>query len=134
MTARYLIDTSAVSRIQQRKAAAVWTRAVESGAIALCDPVELEVLRWVPGGAQRRVMQRLLREKFVWLPVPDNAWERARALQDDLGDRGQHNGASVVDLVVAVTAIRHRVAVLHDDNDYEVISRFMGLPVQRVTA
>jgi predicted nucleic acid-binding protein len=79
-------------------------------------------------------MQRLLQEQFSWLSVPDDAWQRARALQDELGDRGIHNGASLVDLVVAVTATRHRVIVLHDDADYEVISRFTGLPVQRVTA
>jgi predicted nucleic acid-binding protein len=133
MTTRYLADTSAISRLQRQKTAARWTRAVTHGVIAVCDPVELEVLRWIPGGADRRAMKRVLAESYSWLPVPDDAWQRARALQDELGDRGQHNSASVVDLVVAVTAIRHQVAVLHDDADYEVISRFTGLPVQRVT-
>jgi predicted nucleic acid-binding protein len=133
VTAKYLADTSAIARLQQRKAAARWTRAVTGGAIAICDPVELEVLRWVPGGAQRRAMQRTLARSYSWLPVPDDAWQRAKELQDQLGDSGQHNGASPVDLLVAVTAARHDVRVLHDDADYEVISRFTGLRVQRVT-
>jgi hypothetical protein len=33
---------------------------------------------------------------------------------------------------VAVTAKRHRLAVLHDDLDYEVISRIVGLETIRV--
>ncbi|MFY1689365.1 hypothetical protein [Plantactinospora sp. WMMB782] len=44
----------------------------------------------------------------------------------------QHNGASVVDLVVSVTAVRNRLTVLHDDRDYEVIARLARVPVQRV--
>lgn len=133
MTVRFLADTSAIARLQQGKAAPRWKRAVTAGSIAICDPVELEVLRWVPGGAKRREMQRLLRQSYPWCPVPDDAWRRAHDIQDQLGDRGQHNGASVVDLLVAVIAARHRLAVLHDYPDYEVISRVTGLPAQRVT-
>jgi hypothetical protein len=77
-------------------------------------------------------MQQLLRTSYPWAPVPDDAWQRARELQDKLGDLSQHNGASVVDLLVAVTAARGRLTVLHDDRDYEVISRVAGVPVQRV--
>lgn len=132
MSLRFLADTSAIARLQQRKASPQWQRAVSVGIVAICDPVELEVLRWVAGGAPRRRMQQLLRTSYPWLPVPDDAWLRARAMQDLLGDRSQHNGASVVDLLVAVTAVRNRLAVLHDDRDYAVISRVVGVPVQKV--
>ncbi|MBX6722154.1 MAG: PIN domain nuclease [Dactylosporangium sp.] len=133
MTIRYLADTSAIGRLQQGKAATRWKRAVTAGMIAICDPVELEILRWVPGGARRRSMQRVLRQSYPWCSVPDDVWRRAIELQDQLGDHGLHNGASVVDLLVAATAERHRLTVLHDDADYEVISRVTGLPVQRIT-
>jgi len=53
-------------------------------------------------------------------------------VQDQLADTSLHVGASIVDLVVAVTARHHRLAVLHDDADYETMSRVTGLPVQRV--
>lgn len=132
MNLRFLGDTSAIARIQQRKAGPRWQRAVSVGIVGICDPVELEVLRWVAGGAPRRRMQQLLRTSYPWLPVPDDAWQRARVMQDLLGDRGQHNGASVVDLLVAVTAARNRLTVLHDDRDYSVISRLAGVAVQRV--
>lgn len=132
MTVRYLADTSAIARLQTRKASRHWQRAVSAGIVAICDPVELEVLRWVAGGAARRAMQQLLRTSYSWIPVPDGVWQRARDLQDQLGDRSQHNGASVVNLVVAVTAARGRLTVLHDDRDYEIISRVAGVPVQRI--
>jgi len=129
---RLLADTSAIARIQQRKASPRWQRAVSVGIVGICDPVELEVLRWVAGGAPRRLMQQLLRTSYPWVPVPEDAWRRARAMQDLLGDRSQHNGASVVDLLVAVTADRSRLTVLHDDRDFAVISRVVGVPVQPV--
>lgn len=132
MSLRFLADTSAIARIQQRKASPRWQRAVSVGIVGICDPVELEVLRWVAGGPKRRLMQQLLRTSYPWVPVPDDVWQRARVMQDLLGDRSQHNAASVVDLVVAVTAARRRLTVLHDDSDYAVISRVAGVLVQRV--
>ena len=134
MTIRYLADTSAIARLQQRQAAAPWRQAVAAGVIAMCDPVELEILRWVPGGSKRRDMQRSLRSSYPWCPVPFDAWQWAQDLQDQLGDHGQHNGPSVVDLIVAVTAARSRLTVLHDDSDYDVISRVAGISVQRISA
>jgi predicted nucleic acid-binding protein len=131
--ARYLADTSAIGRIQTRKAGRRWSRAIARGMVAICTPVELEVLAWVTGGAEHRAMIDSLERSYSWYPVPDDAWQRARRLQDLLADHGQHNGASPTDLVVAVTAERHGLTVLHDDNDYETISRVTGLPVQRVT-
>jgi predicted nucleic acid-binding protein len=133
MTYRYLADTSAIARIQTRKAGRRWMRAVSSGFIAICAPVEIEILRWISGGANRRAMIESLERTYPWCPVPDDAWQRAQRLQDRLADLGQHNGPSPADLVVAVTAERYGLTVLHDDADYEAISRVTGLPVQRVT-
>jgi hypothetical protein len=48
------------------------------------------------------------------------------------GGRSQHHGASVVDLVVAVTGARNRLTVLRDDRDYAVIFALAGVPVQTV--
>jgi predicted nucleic acid-binding protein len=66
---------------------------------------ELEVLAWVAGGAEHRAMIDSLERSYPRYP----------------------------DLVIAVTAERHGLTALHDDNDYEAISRVTGLPVQRVT-
>jgi predicted nucleic acid-binding protein len=132
MTVRFLGDTSAIARIQQGLAASRWARAASTGVVALCDPVELEVLCKTDGGRARRAMRRSLRETYPWCPVPEKAWNLALDLQDRLADVSQHRGVSVLDLVITVTAVRNRLTVLHDDRDYEVISRVTGLPTQRV--
>jgi predicted nucleic acid-binding protein len=74
----------------------------------------------------------MLRQLYAWCPVPDDCWNRARELQDQLAATSQHAGASPVDLLVAVTAMRGRLTLLHDDNDYEVIARVSGLRTLRV--
>src|SRR5688572_23146258 len=54
-------------------------------------------------------VQRLLRSTYAWAPVPDDCWQRALEMQDQLAATSQHSGASVVDLIIAVTAMRHRL-------------------------
>ncbi|MPY62452.1 PIN domain nuclease [Streptomyces spongiae] len=52
--------------------------------------------------------------------------------QQDLADRGLHQCASPVDLLVAVTAQHHKLTVLHQDSDFETIARATGQPVRRI--
>lgn len=131
MTLRYLADTSAIIRVFGGTVADQWTPAVAAGVVGICDPVELEILRG-SGSAQRRRVRAVLRGTYPWCPVPENVWDRAIDLQDQLADTSLYVGASIVDLVVAVTARHRRLAVLHDDADYETMSRMTGLPAQRV--
>lgn len=49
-----------------------------------------------------------------------------------LADRGRHQCASPVDLLVAVTAQHHKLTVLHQDGDFETIARATGQPVRRI--
>lgn len=134
MSSRFLADTSAVIRILTGKVGPEWVDAVTAGTIAICDPVELELLRDSPANTRRPQIQRLLRQTYGWAPVPEDCWERAVELQDQLAATSQHSGASVVDLIVAVTAIRNRLILLHDDRDYEVIARVADLQTLRVVA
>lgn len=132
MSIRFLADSSAVIRILTGKAGLEWIDAVTAGTIAICDPVELELLRDTAANTRRPQVQRLLRSTYAWTPVPDDCWERALEVQDQLAATSQHSGASVVDLIVAVTAVRSRLILLHDDRDYEVIARVTGLRTARV--
>ncbi|MEU8081668.1 PIN domain-containing protein [Catellatospora citrea] len=134
MSARFLADTSAVIRVLTGKADQIWIYAVTAGTVAICDPVELELLRDTPADTRRPQIQRMIRLLYSWCPVPEDCWDQALRLQDDLAITGQHSGASAVDLRVAVTAMKNRLVVLHDDRDYEVIARASGLRVQRVVA
>jgi predicted nucleic acid-binding protein len=132
VSSRFLADSSAVIRILTGKAGPEWIDAVTAGTIAICDPVELELLRDTAANTRRPQIQRLLRSTYALAPVPDDCWERALEVQDQLAVTSQHSGASIVDLIVAVTAMRHRLILLHDDRDYEVIARVTSLRTARV--
>jgi predicted nucleic acid-binding protein len=132
VSSRFLADTSAVIRILTGKASPEWIDAVTAGTIAICDPVELELLRDTPANTRRPQIQRMLRQTYARAPVPKDCWDRALELQDQLAATSQHSGASVVDLIVAVTAMRNRLILLHDDRDYEVLARVTGLRTARI--
>ena len=132
VSSRFLADSSAVIRILTGKAGPEWIDAVTAGTIAICDPVELELLRDTAANTRRPQVQRLLRSTYAWAAVPDDCWQRALEMQDQLAATSQHSGASVVDLIIAVTAMRNRLILLHDDRDYETIARVTGLRTARV--
>jgi predicted nucleic acid-binding protein len=53
----------------------------------------------------------------------------------DLAARSQHHGISIADFLVAATAIRLKLVLLHDDADFETVGRIVPQPRQeRITA
>lgn len=46
-----------------------------------------------------------------------------------LAERGQHRGASLPNLIIAATAERAQVTLLHYDADYDLIASVTGQPV-----
>ncbi|MEC4020154.1 PIN domain nuclease [Streptomyces sp. H27-D2] len=131
-SALFLIDTSGLFRIFQKPVWEQWNEQLTAGIIAVCPAVELEFLYSAQSLADRLKKQELLRELFSWVPMPERAFERAQQLQQQLTESGQHRSAGAVDLLVAATAEREELIVLHDDRDYEAVSRLTGLPVKRV--
>jgi predicted nucleic acid-binding protein len=51
-----------------------------------------------------------------------------------LAERGQHRAAFIADLLVAATAERAELTVLHLDKDFELITEVTGHPVERLAA
>lgn len=128
--AQYLADTSALSRLNRPAVDAALSPLIETGQVATCGMVELEVLFSArsPGDYLRRQSQ--LRDGFERLPMPDEVWQRALQVQATLSTRSQHRGAALPDLLIAATAERHRVTVLHYDHEYDLISSVTGQDVQ----
>jgi predicted nucleic acid-binding protein len=48
-------------------------------------------------------------------------------------DRGNHRALFLADLLIAATAERHKVTVLHYDEDYDQIAEITGYPSRWVT-
>jgi predicted nucleic acid-binding protein len=131
--ALYLIDTSGLFRILQDKLRQAWSEELTAGVIAVCPVVELEFLFSARSFADRLEKQRLLRTLFGWVPMPDQAYERAEAIQLILTTAGKHRSAGPVDLLIAATAERHRLTLLSDDHDFEVVASVTRQSVRLVT-
>lgn len=121
---KYLIDTSALVRILRRQVAPEWHDLVSRGLVAVCEPVLIECLAIANAKAYERVEEEL-RAAYPWVPVPDDAWESVRTLRQQLAARSAHQGLSVADHLVVATAVHHRLAVLHEDADFETAARVL---------
>ena len=59
--------------------------------------------------------------------------DRAVEVQLAMAELGQHRAPSIPDLLIAATAERAGLTVLHLDKDFELIARHTGQPVERLT-
>ena len=77
----YLIDTSGMFRILQGELREAWSDQLTAGVIAMCPIVELEFLYSARSLADRLEKQRLIRDLFGWVAMPERAYERAGEVQ-----------------------------------------------------
>jgi predicted nucleic acid-binding protein len=101
--------------------------------IAICSVVELEFLYSARSLADRLEKARLLRDVFGWVPMGEQAWERAAEVQQVLTESGRHRSAGAVDLLIAATAEHERLTVLCDDLDFVTVAGVTGQRVKLVT-
>jgi predicted nucleic acid-binding protein len=128
----FLADTSMVVRLRRgQEIQPRWVDAVRAGLVGVCPAVESELVRATASRADRDQLRSQLRSLFSWHPMPDDAWRFVERTQDALVDLGQHQGPSVVDLLVAATAEAWGLTVLHVDADFETIARVADLRVRR---
>lgn len=127
--ARYLADTSALSRLDRPAVDAALSPLIEAGDVATCGMVELEVLFSARSPVDYVRRQRQLRDGFEQLAMPDEVWQRALEVQASLATRSEHRGAALPDLLIAATAERHRLTVLHYDHEYDLIASVSGQEV-----
>ncbi len=132
MTERFLADTSALVRFFRDQTGAQWDQLASSGLLGICEPVRQEYLRATGGRPAYYEAASLLYEIFPYFAMPDSCWEDSAQLRDRLAEKGWHQCAGPVDLLVAVTAAHHKLTVLHADSDYDTIARLTGQPVQRI--
>ena len=130
---RYLVDTSAFSRLVRDEAtAAPWRRDLSAGHLAICAVTELEILFTARSKVDRDAYLHLMRATFDWVVMPERIFDRALEVQAALTDQGPHRSAGPVDLLVAVTAELHGLILLHYDRDFLQIARVTGQPVRWV--
>lgn len=130
--ARFLGATSALARLARPVVDAALSPLIDAGQVATCGMVELELLCSSRSPAEYARRWRQLRDGFESLSMPDEVWQRALHVQAELARTSAHRGAALPDLLIAATAERHGVTVLHYDHEYDLIASISGQPVSWV--
>jgi predicted nucleic acid-binding protein len=127
--ARYLAGKSVWARVRQPAILSVMHNYVERGLIGTCPIIDLEILFSARTGAQHAHFWRQ-RKAFEYFPLTDEIAQRAVEVQGLLANRAQHRAVSIPDLLVAATAERFSLIVLHYDRDYERVAEITGQPTE----
>ncbi len=131
MTARYLVDKSALARMPIASVRDRLAPIIEAGEAASCAVVDLEVLysaRNHDEHAQARLRRSLAYHKVA---LTEQIFERAIDIQGELAKSGRHR-VPIPDLIVAAASEDANLTVLHYDSHYDVIAEITGQPVEWV--
>ena len=127
--ARYLADKSVWARVGQLAVRAALMPHVDRGLVGTCPIIDLEILYSARNASEHRHF-RTQRAAFDYFPMTDEIAQRAIEVQGLLAARAQHRAVSIPDLLVAATAERHSLTVLHYDGDYDRIAEITGQPAE----
>ena len=130
--ATHLADKSALARFHLPTVAARLRPLVEAGLVGTCGMVELE-MRW--SARSHAELQAVVADRergYEWIPMPDEVWSRALELQRALSAQGALRSVKFADLLLAATAERHGVTVLHYDRDFDVLAEVSALRAEWV--
>jgi len=130
---RWLIDKSALVRLGETKDATSWAQRINDGHVYISSITRLEI------GYSARSLKDL-EKSFATLPlskmrieslsptIEDRAWD----VLQQLARKGQHRAPSLPDLLIAATAEKHDMTLLHVDKDFDLIGKVTGQTVERL--
>lgn len=95
---------------------------VEAGLIGTCGIIELEVRYSAQSHPDYEAIRHDRTLGYEWFAMPDEVWDRALEVQHALSEHGQLRAVRFADLLIAATAERHGLVVLHYDQDYDLIA------------
>jgi predicted nucleic acid-binding protein len=129
----WLIDKSALVRLAASPDAAQWAARIERALVRVSTVTRLEVGYSARSGEDLRagLQQPPLAAMPVEYQTPASE-DRAVEVLTLLADRGQHRAPSIPDLIIAATAELAGLTVLHLDQDFEIIARITGQPLERL--
>ncbi len=130
---KYLIDTSAMTRVATSDAVAIRIEPLlEGGHAWTCAILNLEALFSATSPQDYVEISRF--RNGTMLPADTDEWcmDRAQEVQALLAERAEWRSVSVPDLIVAAVAERHGLTVLHYDHDYDFVAAVTGQPVEWV--
>jgi len=128
----WLIDKSALVRLDVSPQAAEWAARIERGLVRISTVTRLEVGYSARSGPDLRTGWRTpplstMPTEYLTPAIEDRAVEVLTLL----ADRGMHRAPSIPDLLIAATAELAWLTVLHCDKAFELIAYITGQPLQR---
>jgi predicted nucleic acid-binding protein len=131
---KYLVDTGALIRILRRQASPDWDDLDRRGLLAVCEPVLTETLL-IANAKDYVALEDSITSNYLPVTVPDRIWDLVAVLRPEFVPHSAHRGLSVADFVIAATAIRLKLTVLHEEADFETVARFLPeLKQHRISA
>jgi predicted nucleic acid-binding protein len=126
-----LIDTSAWVEFLRDTGSAACQRVdvLLDDEIATCHPIRMEVLAGARDEQHLNNLRGLL-ARGALLPTEPTDYEDAAALYRACRRRGE-TVRRLIDCLIAATAIRTSVTLLHSDGDFEILARHTPLQVVR---
>lgn len=124
--ATHLADKSALARLHLEPVARRLGPLIEAGLVGTCGIIELEVRFPARAHEEYETIRRDRVLGYEWFPMTDEVWDRALEVQRELSSRGQHRAVKFPDLLIAATAERHDLGILHYDRDYDLIAAVTG--------
>jgi predicted nucleic acid-binding protein len=131
--AGWLIDKSALVRLGASTDPDAWAQRIERGLVRIATVTLLEVGYSARSAAD--LSAGLQQAPLASMPVEyatPIAEDRALEVLTLLAARGKHRAPSVPDLLIAAIAENARLAVLHDDKDFELIAEITGQQLERL--
>lgn len=131
MSARYLIDKSALARMPLAAVQARLAPIIEAGEAATSAIIDLEVLFSARNQAEHARIRSRRKLAYVQVPLTEVIFQRAIDVQGELARLGQHR-LPIPDLIVAAAAEAAGLAVLHYDAHFDRIAAVTGQQVEWV--
>jgi predicted nucleic acid-binding protein len=129
-----LADTSAWTNFKKDAAlTADFERLVESGEVATCHMVKLELL-WSARDHASFTFVRTRLDELVECPIEADVWVRAIDVFERLAARGplHHRQVPTPDLLIAAAAESAGIGLCHYDVHFELIAEVTGQPMRAI--
>lgn len=98
---------------------------ITGGLVATCATLDAEALYSARSPAEYEQVRADRREAYEYLPTDDGHWQRAFDAQGSLAATGRHRAVGIVDLLTAVLAAEHRLAIVHYDSNFEIAAEVL---------
>ena len=127
----YLIDKSALARMQHPTVERRLAPVIESGEAATCSMVDLEVLYSTRNREEHSRVRTRRALAYRKVDLTEAIFSRAVDVQGLLAGRGRHR-LPIPDLIIAAAAEAARMTVLHYDADFDTIAAVTGQDMEWV--